>query len=117
MVNEIQKLLDEYGDEVMDILNEVVPKVSKEAVKRLKKTSPVRTGKYSKGWTSTVEKGRTSVSGVVYGKKGTYNIAHLLEHGHARRGGGRDVEGIEHIKPVEKWAADEIVKEVTERIT
>lgn len=112
---EVKKTLDKEFDRIGEEVNEVVPKVAKEAAKKLRSTSPKRTGKYAKGWTTTVEKGRLSVSATVHGKSGTYQLAHLLEHGHANRGGGR-TPGEVHIAPVEEWATQEIETKLKEAI-
>lgn len=111
----VQKCLDEYGDACTEALTEIVPKVAKDAAKRLKQNSPKKSGKYAKGWTTTVEKGRAWVAATVHGKSGTYQLAHLLEHGHATRNGGR-VGGRTHIKPVESWAVDEVGDRLTEKL-
>lgn len=111
----VQKCLDEYGDACAEALTVIVPEVAKDAAKKLKQTSPKKTGKYAKGWTTKVEKGRTWVSATVHGKSGTYQLAHLLEHGHATRNGGR-VGGNTHIKPVETWAVDEVTEKLTEKL-
>ena len=58
------------------------------------------TGKYAEGWTSRVETDRLSATGTIYTGK-LPGLPHLLEHGHAKRGGGR-VPGRVHIAPVEK---------------
>lgn len=111
----VQKCLNEYGDECTEALTEVVPKAAKDAAKRLKQASPKKTGKYAKGWTTKVETGRTWVSATVHGKSGTYQLAHLLEHGHATRNGGR-VGGKTHIKPVEEWAVEEVADKLVEKL-
>ena len=106
-----------YYPQVCEAVFEVVPQVAKEAAQKLRKTSPKgKTGKYAKGWTHQVEKGRVRVAATVYGKHGTYQLAHLLEHGHARRGGGRDTDAIEHIKPVEQWASDEAYERIMDKV-
>lgn len=88
---------------------EATNEVAKESVKKLKATSPKgRTGEYAKNWKKKDEKGRMKVIATVYGGNPTYKLAHLLEHGHAKRGGGRTA-GMEHIAPVESWAMDEVV--------
>jgi len=112
----VKKYLENYNLDVVEAVTEVVPEVSKEAVKKLKAESPKgATGEYAKGWTYKLDKGRLTTGATIYGKSGTYQLAHLLEHGHAKRGGGR-VSSIEHIKPVEEWLNDEIVDRTIERL-
>ena len=112
----VKDILQDYSVEVAKAATEAVQEVTKEATKKLRQTSPKRKGRYARGWTGKVEKTATTVDATVYGKTGTYQIAHLLEHGHARRGGGRNVGGIEHIKPVEEWAIKEVEKRIREKV-
>lgn len=102
----IQKYLEDYNGECIEVMTEVIPKVAKEAAKKLRAESPNGPKGYAKGWTSKTEIGRMRVGARVYGKHGTYQLAHLLEHGHAKRNGGRTA-AIVHIAPVEQWAIDE----------
>lgn len=107
----VQKYLEEQRYEVIEAMSEAIDEVAKESVKKLKATSPRgkgQTHQYYKGWAYKIEKGRLSHGSVVYGKTGTYQLAHLLEKGHAKRGGGRTNEYV-HIKPVEEWAIDEVI--------
>jgi len=111
----VKDILQDYSVEVAKAAAEAVQEVTKEATKKLRQTSPKRKGRYAKGWASKVEKTATTVDATVYGKTGTYQIAHLLEHGHAKRGGGR-VNGNTHIKPVEEWAISEVEKRIREKV-
>lgn len=111
----IQKCLEEYHGQCTDAMTEVIPKVAKEAAKKLKAQSPKGPKGYAKGWTTKVETGRMMIGARVYGKHGTYQLAHLLEHGHANRNGGRTGARI-HIKPVEEWAIDEATDRIIERM-
>lgn len=117
-VNDI--LRNEYEPEVIRATAEVIPQVAKEAVRRLKSTSPKRSGKYAKGWAVEVEKTRVSVSATVYGKSGTFQLAHLLEFGHATRNGtGRmysPTPAHPHIEEVESWANDKALKDITDKL-
>lgn len=112
---EVNSVLDEYTKDVKESTEDVVKDVAKNAVKQLKSSSPKRTGKYAKGWASQIETSRIDVKATVYGKSGTYQLAHLLEFGHAKRGGGR-VAGIEHIAPVETWVTEQVEKQLKQRI-
>lgn len=112
----VQKYLEEQRYEVIEAMSESIDEVAKESVKKLKATSPRgKTQKYYKGWTYKIEKGRLSHGSVVYGKTGTYQLAHLLEYGHAKKGGGRTNE-YSHIKPVEEWAIDEVIDRTITKI-
>lgn len=108
-------ILAEYSADVSKAAETAITAVAKEAAKKLKQSAPRRTGKYAKGWTSKVDKGFMTVEAVVYGKTGTYQLAHLLENGHAKRGGGRTAP-IVHIAPVEEWAVSEVQKRIKEQL-
>jgi len=109
-------LQKQYYPEVVATTTAVISEVSGEAVRRLKQESPRgRSGKYAKGWARKIETGRLMVGATVYGKSGTYQLAHLLENGHAQRGGGRTAPVV-HIAPVEQWAIDETYERIMHRL-
>lgn len=104
---EVMRNLDIYRNNTVDMVEEAVVETSKETVAELRKTSPVGpTGDYAKSWAYKRDpklRGKWRYSMVVYSKKPNYSLAHLLEKGHAKAGGGR-VEGREHIRPAEEHA-------------
>jgi hypothetical protein len=113
---EIAKGLAEYSQDVVEKVNVSSEKVGKAAVKQLKQTSPKKTGKYAKSWTISTEKaiGQPDLR-IIHVKAPHYRLAHLLEYGHAKVGGGR-VEGKPHIRPAEEMVIQEFVQEVEEAI-
>lgn len=113
---EVQAFFKDYLGDVMTATSTVVPEVAKETANRIKSTAPKRTGKYAKSWKMSTEKGRTNVKTTIYADKPEYRLTHLLEYGHAKRGGGR-VQGQEHIEPAEKWAAEEVVSRLRRAMT
>lgn len=113
---EINKILTEYGEDVQKNVDEAAAKVTKAGVKTVRSNSGIfdGSGKYAKGWTSKFEKGRLSSQGIIY--NGTVpGLPHLLEHGHAKRNGGR-TDGRPHILPVEEKIVKDFTKEVEKAI-
>ena len=106
---EIARELAQFSQEVVEKVNVSSDKVGKAAVKQLKQTSPKRYGKYAKSWTMKTEKaiGQPDLR-IIHAKAPHYRLTHLLEHGHAKVGGGR-VEGKPHIRPAE----EEVIREFT----
>ena len=113
---EIAKGLADYSQDVVEKVNVSSDKVGKAAVKQLKQTSPKRHGKYAKSWTMKTEPevGQPHKR-IIHAKAPHYRLVHLLEHGHAKVGGGR-VEGIPHIRPAEEMVIREFMSEVEEAI-
>jgi hypothetical protein len=112
---EIAKGLAEYSQDVVEKVNISSERVGKAAVKQLKSTSPKRYGKYAKSWTVKTEKEVAQPNKQIIHNKKHYRLTHLLEHGHAKVGGGR-VEGKPHIRPVEEQVIKEFMAEVEEAI-
>ena len=111
---QVTKLLEEYNREVSDAMKEVLPDVAKEAANMVKTASP-GTGKYAGGWRAKVKQsGFEGVEAVVYNSK-TPGLPHLLENGHAKRGGGRTA-AIPHIKPAEEWVKTEAARRLEEAL-
>lgn len=111
----VKGILDEYSVDVSKAAAEAITQVSREATKKLRQTAPSKSGKYARGWANKIEKSNMTVEATIYGKSGTYQLAHLLENGHAKRGGGRTAP-IVHIKPVEEWAIAEVEKRIREKV-
>lgn len=95
---EIARQIGLYTEDVKEELLIAEEKVANEAVKDLKNRSPKNTAGYAKGWTKKRVNGKL----VIYNKIKP-GLAHLLENGHVKTGGGR-VNGIKHIQPVEEKA-------------
>lgn len=107
MAKEINKALDEYASLEADKMKKCVKSAATFTKKEIQANAPVRTGAYKKSWTTkkTAEKSN-SITMTVYSKD-QYRLAHLLENGHAKRGGGR-VQGHPHIKPAEEKGAERL---------
>lgn len=105
--DEIMQALQEYTTEVEEGLEKAKEKAAKDGARSLKATSPKgRTGKYGKGWRAK----KDGEAWVIYNAT-RYQIAHLLEKGHAKRGGGR-VPARVHITPVEDQAIKQFENDV-----
>lgn len=111
MSSAIMDALEEYKEVTDEAVKNAVDTVSKEAKKIAKTGSPERYGDYKKGWAvkKTIDKS-SQVSVTIHNRKKP-GLTHLLEKGHAKRGGGR-VEGITHIAPAEEYAVEELEAEI-----
>jgi hypothetical protein len=107
LAGEIVLALRAYTEDVSEAIDQAARDTAKAMAKDLRETSPKDTGEYAKGWTHRKE---APGSYRVYNKKKP-QLTHLLEHGHAKAGGGR-VEGIPHIKPAQDRYVPEFEKKV-----
>ena len=103
--------LEEYREMTDEVVQTAVDTVSKETRKIVQAGSPVQTGGYQKGWAvkkTSAKAGQVSIT--VYNRKKP-GLTHLLEKGHAKRGGGR-VAGQPHIAPAEQYAVSELENKI-----
>ena len=111
MAHVIMEGLQEYADLATEDLKKAVKKAGDEAKKDIQNNAPVKTGAYKKSWTVKTTKETSNAMEVVVHSRNRYQLAHLLEFGHAKRGGGR-TKAIPHIAPAEQRAAEILEREV-----
>lgn len=107
--------LGEYGSHTTEAVKKAVDKVAKNTVEDIKEGAPTRSGRYKKEWNSKAENTGIGTKRTVY-NKGRYQLSHLLEKGHARRGGGRKVSGKEHIAPAEEKIEIRLLEELEKEL-
>ena len=98
---EVMKGLQEYSELADDEMKKAVRKTATSVKKEISANAPHDTGTYAKSWTSSKVRETSHNLQMTVHSRNRYRLAHLLEKGHAKRGGGR-VEGHPHIAPAEK---------------
>jgi len=113
---EIARILNEYKDEVDEIVVDTTNDVIKEAKNELITVSPKgETGDYANGWKiSLSQKGKNFFGKAVWNKK-CYRLTHLLEFGHATKNGGH-IAAQPHIRPTEEKYKSEFIDEFERKV-
>ena len=111
----IMEGIQEYADVASEDVKTAVRKAGKNVKAEISANAPKRTGAYAKSWAVKTEKETAHSLEVVVHSKNRYQIAHLLEHGHAKRGGGR-VAGIPHIAPAEENAVKQLEEDIMKKL-
>ena len=121
----VDQLLKEYGEDVYQVMDDCVQKVSDQATEKLKDVSMFApggraSGEYSSSWTAEqVTKTRTKSNWVVHNLE-HYRLTHLLEKGHVIRNGTQRTYGetgaYPHIAPVNDWANEELPRAVAREL-
>lgn len=122
---EVSAMFATYGQDVNEVIDDAMMATAKEAEQELKAVSRFSengnpTGVYSADWTFGVQPVKRYSRQIVVYNADHYRLTHLLEFGHALKRGGRkygQVQGYEHIKPVNDKAQENFINEVVERIT
>lgn len=111
LAESVMEGLEKYADLATENMKAAVKKSAKTVKSEISANAPKKTGAYAKSWTTRTT-GETSDSLVitVYSKN-RYQLAHLLEHGHAKRNGGRTAAK-PHIAPAEKMGIEQLEKEI-----
>ncbi|MCC8044867.1 MAG: HK97 gp10 family phage protein [Clostridiales bacterium] len=111
MASAVMESLTEYADLAADEMKKAVQTAGKTVKKEIESTAPKDTGAYAKSWAvKKVKETSQSMEVVVYSKT-KYQLAHLLEHGHALRNGGR-AKAYPHIAPAEEKGLEKLESEL-----
>jgi HK97 gp10 family phage protein len=111
MAAAIMKGLEEYAEVATSDLKASVRKAGSNVRKDIQANAPKKTGAYSKSWSvKTTKETSNTLELTVYSPK-KYQLAHLLEYGHAKRGGGR-TKAQPHIAPAEEAAISQLERDI-----
>ena len=111
LASEVMKGLEEYAELAADVLKKEVQEAGKTAKQQIEQTAPRRTGRYAKSWAVKKVSETSNSLEVTVHSRNRYMLTHLLENGHAKRGGGR-VAAIPHIAPAEELAVQTLEKNI-----
>lgn len=107
--------LEEYAKLATEDMKEAVKKAGQEAKKSVQAGAPVKSGAYKKSWTVKTTREDANSMEVTVHSRNRYQLAHLLEFGHALRNGGR-ARAFPHIAPAEEKAAELLEREIRQAL-
>ena len=111
LADAVNEQLEEYSKLTAQTVKTAVTKAGNSVKDTIKDTAPVKTGRYAKSWrTKKTKETSTELEVTVYSPS-RYMLAHLLEHGHAKRNGGR-VRAIPHIAPAGEAAEEQLMRDI-----
>ena len=116
LADAVNDQLQEYNKLSAEVVKAAVTKAGNAVKNDIGANAPRKTGHYAKSWrTKKTKETSTELQVTVYSPT-RYMLAHLLEHGHAKRGGGR-VRAIPHIAPAEEAAEETLRKDIERGLT
>lgn len=116
LADEIIQGLQEYAQLADTEMKKAVKKTATSVKKEISTNAPKDTGAYGKSWKATKVKENSHSLQMTVHSKDHYRLAHLLEKGHAKRGGGR-VAGKPHIAPAEENGAEMLENLIKEALS
>ena len=111
----IMKELEKYANLATDDMKDAVKDTAKSVKKDIESSAPVLTGRYKKSWRIKKIRENANSLDVLVHSSNRYQLTHLLEFGHAKRGGGR-VAGKPHIEPAAEKGEQDLIKAIEEKL-
>ena len=100
LADAIMDSLREYSSLAADEMKEAVREAGNTVRDEIREKAPKDTGIYAKSWTVKKQRETSCSLSLTVHSRNRYQLAHLLEFGHAKRGGGR-VSAKPHIADAE----------------
>ncbi len=111
----IMKELEKYANLATDDMKDAVKDTANSVKKDIESSAPVLTGRYKKSWRIKKIRENANSLDVLVHSSNRYQLTHLLEFGHAKRGGGR-VAGKPHIEPAAEKGEQDLIKAIEEKL-
>jgi len=107
LASEVMKGLEEYAELTTEVVKKEVQETGKVVKQQIESTAPRKSGRYAKSWAVKKTAETSNSLEITVHSRNRYMLTHLLENGHAKRGGGR-VRAIPHIAPAEEMGIKEL---------
>ena len=107
----VMEELEGYADLAAEDMKSAVKKAATTVRKDIETSAPRNTGDYAKSWAVKTTKESSNALQVTVHSRNRYQLAHLLEYGHAKRGGGR-VAARPHIAAAEAKGMEQLEDEI-----
>ena len=111
LADAIMDTLEEYADLAVEDVKQAVKDAGDVVKDDIRSHAPKDTGDYAKSWAVKKMKETSSSLTVTVHSRNRYQLAHLLEFGHAKRGGGR-VAARPHIASAEQKGMEYLEEEI-----
>ena len=111
LADAVMEGLVEYAELATEDMKAAVKKAGQTVRKEIQAGAPVKNGAYKKSWAVKTTRETSSFMEVTVHSRNRYQLAHLLEFGHAKRDGGR-VSGRPHIAPAEEKGIRQLEEEI-----
>ena len=111
LADTIMDTLEEYADLAAEDVKQAVRDAGDVVKDDIRSHAPKDTGDYAKSWAVKKMKETSSSLTVAVHSGNRYQLAHLLEFGHAKRGGGR-VAAQPHIASAEQKGMEYLEEEI-----
>ena len=116
LADAVMETLEEYADLAVEDVKQAVRDTGETVRKEIRANAPKDTGDYAKSWAVKKTKETSTSLTLTVHSKNRYQLAHLLEYGHAKRGGGR-VAARSHIAAVEETGIEQLEREIERSLT
>ena len=103
----VMEAVREYADTATEEVKQAVTETGDTVRDEIRRNAPKDTGRYARSWTVKKTKETSQSLTVTVHSKDHYQLAHLLEFGHAKRGGGR-VAPQPHIAQAEEHGIEQL---------
>lgn len=101
LADAIMDTLEEYANLAAEDVKQAVKDAGNTVRDEIRENAPKDSGTYAKSWTVKKQKETSSSLSLTVHSRNRYQLVHLLEFGHAKRGGGR-VAAKPHIAEAEQ---------------